>query len=269
MIQNYDSAKGYRYNVAKTAGLRKEKKKFDFGEFLGAAAFGGIVGGVTSAAFYGTGKGIAKRKDSFWAGKGGSRHGYSVDSSMFPDDEAAGMLEIRGGKIYMIQPDKVRAEAKKKENENFKFRTYLKGHADEDELDRQFLRLHKELFADYDCSKCRNCCKMYKGSIPAEDIDKDAQYLGITLELFVDVYLEKEEYGVNYQTKHEPCDFLQEDGNCKLGDCKPDSCKKYPYTDQPERLSSLLSVLDVIEICPVAFEIFERLKKEYEFRMRR
>ena len=45
----------------------------------------------------------------------------------------------------------------------------------------------------------------------------------------------------------------------------PDSCKKYPYTDQLERLPSLLSVLDVIEICLVAFEIFEKLKKEYGF----
>ncbi len=169
----------------------------------------------------------------------------------------------------MIQPNKVKAEAKKKEDENFKFRSYLKGHADEDELDRQFLSLHKELFADYDCSKCRNCCKMYKGSIPAEDIDRDAQYLGITSEEFIATYLEKEEYNMNYQTKHMPCDFSQEDGNCKLGDCKPDSCKKYPYTDQPERLSSLLSVLDTIEICPVAFEIFERLKKKYRFRVRR
>ena len=40
----------------------------------------------------------------------------------------------------------------------------------------------------------------------------------------------------------------------------PDLLVLHPYTDQPERLSSLLSVLDVIEICPVAFEIFERLK---------
>lgn len=169
----------------------------------------------------------------------------------------------------MIQPDKVREEAKKKEDENFKFRSYLKGHADEAELDRQFSRLHKELFADYDCNKCRNCCKMYKGSIPTEDIERDAQCLGITPEQFTISYLEKDEYGMNYQTKHKPCDFLQEDGNCKLGNCKPDSCKKYPYTDQPERLSSLLSILDTIEICPVAFEIFERLKKEYKFRMRR
>lgn len=169
----------------------------------------------------------------------------------------------------MVHPDKVKAEAKKKEDENFRFRSYLKGHADADELDRQFLSLHKELFADYDCSKCRNCCKMYKGSIPAEDIDRDAQHLGIAPDQFVDTYLETEEYGINYQTKHMPCDFLQEDGNCKLGDCKPDSCKKYPYTDQPERLSSLLSILDTIEICPVAFEVSTKLKQKYGFRTRR
>lgn len=168
----------------------------------------------------------------------------------------------------IIKPEDVSAEARKRENENFKFRRYLKNHADEDELDRQFLRLHKELFADYDCSKCRNCCNMYKGSIPAEDIDRNAQYLGITAEQFIDTYLEKEEFGMNYQTRNKPCDFLREDGNCKLGDCKPDSCKKYPYTDQPERLLSLLSILNTIEICPVAFEIFERLKQEYGFRTR-
>lgn len=63
----------------------------------------------------------------------------------------------------MVHPDKVREEAKKRENENSRFRSYLKGHADE--------------------------------------------------------------------TKHKPCDFLQEDGNCKQSECKPEACKKYPYTD--------------------------------------
>lgn len=169
----------------------------------------------------------------------------------------------------MIAPDKVQIEAKKRENENFKFRTYLKGHADEEELDAQFLRLHNELFADYDCSKCRNCCKMYKGSIPEEDIEKDAEHLGITTEQFVEFFLEKARFDVGYQTKHKPCDFLMEDGNCKLGECRPDNCKNYPYTNQPERLFSLLGFLDTVSICPVAFEIFERLKKEYGFRARR
>ena len=116
----------------------------------------------------------------------------------------------------MIHPDKIGAEAKKKEDENLKFRSYLKGHADEEELDKQFLRLHKELFADYDCRKCRNCCKMYKGSIPEEDVEKDAAHLGITVEQFIDFFLEKEPSGLGYYTKHKPCDFLQEYGSCKL-----------------------------------------------------
>lgn len=49
---------------------------------------------------------------------------------------------------------------------------------------------------------------------------------------------------------------------------KEDENFKYPYTNQPERLYSLLGMLDTISICPVAFEIFERLKKEYGFKKR-
>ena len=135
-------------------------------------------------------------------------------------------------------------------------------------MDRQFRELHEELFAGYDCSRCRNCCKMYVGSIPEEDVDRDAKCLGMTREQFMDTYLQDKTVEGNYQTKHMPCDFRESDGSCRLGDCKPDSCKKYPYTNQPERLQSLYSVLDAVEVCPVAFEIYERLKKEYHFRWR-
>ena len=51
----------------------------------------------------------------------------------------------------MISPENVYIEAKKLENENLRFRTFLKIHADPDELNRQFLELHKELFTGYDC----------------------------------------------------------------------------------------------------------------------
>ena len=68
-----------------------------------------------------------------------------------------------------------------------------------------------------------------------------------------------------YHTRSTPCDFLQDDGTCLLGDHKPDGCKKYPYTDQPDRMGSLLSFLDIVSVCPVAYEILERLKEEYGF----
>ncbi len=166
----------------------------------------------------------------------------------------------------MIPPRKLEREARKKEKENLEFRAFLKENADLEELDGKFLRLHKQLFAEYDCSRCRNCCKMYKANILEEDIEKDADQLGVTPEQFVDFFLEKNSSGTGYLTKHKPCDFLQEDGMCRLADCKPDNCKKYPYTDRPERLLSLLGMLDIITVCPVAFEIFEQLKNEYGFR---
>lgn len=168
----------------------------------------------------------------------------------------------------MIAPRKLSHIAQKKEDENFKFRTFLKIYAEEEDLDQRFLRLHNELFAKYDCSRCRNCCKQYHGTIPAKDIERDARHLNMTKEQFMASFLglKQEEDGLDvYRTQHMPCDFLQEDGNCMLGDCKPENCVKYPYTNQPERLHSLYSVLDAVSVCPVAFEIYERLKEEYHF----
>jgi Fe-S-cluster containining protein len=169
----------------------------------------------------------------------------------------------------MLTPDKVRDEAKEKEDENYRFRTYLKMHAKEEELDQRFFRLHNELFAEYDCSKCRNCCKMYKGTLEEKDIMRAKKVLGMEKEQLIDQYLNFNEIENIYETKHKPCDFLMESGECRLGEVRPDNCKDYPYTNRPERLYSLYSVLDAITVCPVAFEIYERLKKEYGFRRKR
>ena len=167
----------------------------------------------------------------------------------------------------MLHPRKLPYYAEKNEKTNYRFRTWLKNHADPEELDEKFFRLHQELFTEYDCSRCRNCCKRYYGLVPVDEVGKDAAVLGLSEEEFIAKYLkEKPDAGERaYETKNMPCDFLQEDGTCLLGDHKPDNCKKYPYTDQPERIESLLSFLESVSVCPVAYEILERLKKEYEF----
>ena len=175
------------------------------------------------------------------------------------------MRIIKEGSYAMILPDKVFEASKRKEEKNYKFRSFLKAHADEKELDEQFLRLHNELFKDYDCSKCRNCCKVCHAQIPESDIEKDAEFLNMTAEKFKEEYLIRDEFG-ELVTKHMPCDFLDVNGECRLGDCKPESCKKYPFTNQPERLWSLLGLIESVSVCPVAYEICERLKQEYHFR---
>lgn len=110
---------------------------------------------------------------------------------------------------------------------------------------------------------------MYHGSVPAEDIQRDAEYLQMSQEDFMSLYLDVTAESGEYSTRHKPCDFLKEDGNCLLGDCKPESCKKYPHTDQPDRMGSLYSIIDFAEVCPVVYEMLERLKEIYGFRRRR
>ena len=89
----------------------------------------------------------------------------------------------------MLRPSQVQFYAKKAENKNYRFRSWLKMHADPDDLDAQFLRLHKELFSGYDCSRCRNCCKHYCGTIPAEDVERDAEHLHMSADAFVEKYI--------------------------------------------------------------------------------
>ena len=126
----------------------------------------------------------------------------------------------------LISPDEVKAKAKSKENENYAFRTYLKMHADPLKLDEQFRKLHEELFSGYDCSQCRNCCKMYCGMIPQEDIEKAAGQFSMSGKDFVERFLEYDPGEMSYKTKHCPCDFLKDDGDCALGDCKPERLKE-------------------------------------------
>lgn len=109
-------------------------------------------------------------------------------------------------KPQLIRPDQVEQAAKRKKKENNRFRSFLKNHADPDVLDRQFLELHKRIFPRYNCSKCRNCCKLLHAQIPVWEIDRDAAYLNMTREEFITKYLEQNDFG-EWTEKHSPCGF--------------------------------------------------------------
>ena len=169
----------------------------------------------------------------------------------------------------MVKPSEVKAYAQRLEEQNYKFRSYLKNHAD-DELDAQFLALHNELFAGYDCCKCNNCCKAFSITFADGEVKRISAFLGLAESDFAAEYLtdtnEDEEKPYKFRVK--PCPFLCDDGRCRIQDCKPDVCCGFPYTNQPKRLSSMLSIIDHAEVCPVVFEIIERLKVQYRFRNR-
>ena len=125
-----------------------------------------------------------------------------------------------------VNPVSVAYYAEKKKEENYAFRRYLKTHANLEELDMQFAVLHEEFFYEYDCRYCRNCCEQYF---------------------------------------EQPCKHFRPDGSCALGDEKPDDCKSYPYTNLPDRLSSMLNTIEIASVCPVVYQMLERLKELYRF----
>lgn len=171
----------------------------------------------------------------------------------------------------MIKPNEVRAKALKLEDQNIKFRTFLKNRADYDELDAQFLRLHKELFADYDCCQCANCCRMCKILLDDNDVKRISAVLEMPEDDFIEKYLSDADNDDEkpYKITAEPCAFLENDGRCRIQRYKPDGCREFPFTDHPDRLASMYSVIGHAEICPIVFEILERLKEIYGFRKRR
>ena len=163
----------------------------------------------------------------------------------------------------MMTPRQLRKTAKRMEDENLRFRTFLKIHADGEKLDRQFLELHQELFADFDCCKCANCCQKFTTPLQDEEIISISAFLGMEKQDFIEKYLTEGEEGLELAA---PCRFLGDDGKCVIQECKPKECRDFPYTDKPERLQSLFSVLSNAEVCPIVFETLERLKKLYGFR---
>jgi Fe-S-cluster containining protein len=136
----------------------------------------------------------------------------------------------------MISPAGVTAVVQKLEAENLKFRTFLRSRVNDDELDAHFRRLHTELFADYDCCACTNCCKEYTILIGADEVSPVARYLGTSDGEFIAEYLTEnvnpDENEGEYKFKASPCAFLGEDGRCEVQECKPSVCRDYPYTDK-------------------------------------
>jgi Fe-S-cluster containining protein len=166
------------------------------------------------------------------------------------------------GVIFLVEPLLINSFARKKAEENFRFRTFIKNNIAEEELDKRFLILHHELFHDYDCSRCNNCCIAFSAPVSDSEIRAIATFLQLSYRDIISGFLVKVEDG--YETTA-PCSFLGKGGGCVIESCKPSSCREFPFTNKPERLSSLLGILAIAEQCPVVFEMLERLKKHYRF----
>ena len=91
-----------------------------------------------------------------------------------------------------VNPAKVHHLAVLKENENDRFRIFLKAHCDMEieEIDKLVGELTNRVWGGIDCTTCANCCKELQPTLDADEIKRLAAGLGMADEKFIAAYLE-------------------------------------------------------------------------------
>ena len=158
---------------------------------------------------------------------------------------------------------KIQQIASVREDENYRFRRFLKS-KESDKVDKIVHRLHDELTRQIDCTLCGNCCCRLQPRIYKNEIEVLARLENMTPESFQENYCEEADFKEIY-LKTIPCRYL-EDKKCSIYENRPEKCKTFPYTDKEEFTSRLYSMIEFYEICPIVFNLMERLKDELWFR---
>lgn len=130
------------------------------------------------------------------------------------------------------------------------------------ELDNVVGDLHNEVFEEVDCLDCANCCKTTSPIFRDRDIERVAKHLRIRPAELVEQYLHLDNEG-DYVLNNAPCPFLGADNYCSIYEARPKACREYPHTDRKNFHQILNLTLKNTTICPAAYLVVQRLKKEF------
>jgi uncharacterized protein len=158
---------------------------------------------------------------------------------------------------------KIKELAKKKEDENWEFRAWLKGgHISGRRIDAAVHELNYRISELIDCRECANCCKTCTPILKMLDMRRLAEHLNLKLNVFQRQYLAacKEEEG--YSFRETPCPFLHKN-LCSVYDQRPNDCRSYPHLYKKDFTFRLLETVTNCSICPIVFNVYEELKARF------
>ena len=162
----------------------------------------------------------------------------------------------------------IRQQAESKEDENHRFRVFLKHECDlePEELDQRVFDITHRVWAEIDCTTCANCCRELMPGFSEEEVVRVARRLGMENEQFIATYLKPAEADSDdpWQTRETPCPFLK-DNRCSIYDDRPAECRSYPYLCERDFEYRTIGVVERTFTCPIVFEVMEELKKALGF----
>ena len=166
-------------------------------------------------------------------------------------------------------PAKLPQLAKKRQDENYRFRDFLKHHSGlgSEEVDRLVQQISAEVWKRVDCTECGNCCREVSPTLNENEVTDLACHLGINNADLISKYLRPAEKSEEspWLMRQKPCPLLR-DNRCSVYEHRPGNCRAYPYLDQPDFVFRTWSMMDRLSVCPAVFEVWEQLKRATGFR---
>jgi hypothetical protein len=160
--------------------------------------------------------------------------------------------------------EKIDYLSKRKEKENLRFRTFLKGQNDA-KVDSIVHRLNKEVESQIDCTECGNCCKTLRPCVTNKEIETLIKIDKVSREYFIENFTERDDLEDIKYLKDTPCKYLS-GKKCSIYDVRPMDCISYPNIHKSSFNSRTLGMIENYGICPIVFNVLERLKIEFNFK---
>ena len=160
----------------------------------------------------------------------------------------------------------IRRLGSRKEKENKRFTTYIERHKYPGRRLRQIARdIHDEI----DCRKCANCCREGEAGVSKRDVERLADFLGLSAEEFREQYTmrAKDNDLILKRSDKTGCVFLR-DNQCSVYEARPKACADYPHLVHVDgSVAARMWIMpERATYCPIVYNWMEAAKKEVNFR---
>jgi uncharacterized protein len=186
-----------------------------------------------------------------------------------PISESANSFAENNSDAIIRELPRIARDSRQQEEENYRFRDYLKLQLpmSNSELDGVVAQITHSVCAQIDCTTCANCCRTLQIVVDNRDIARLAKKRGMGRKEFTAQYVGLAEDGVQYFLSS-PCAFLGDDNRCTVYEDRPQACRDFPYLDTPHFRSRSLSMVENTATCPIVFNVWERLKRQFRTPLR-
>ena len=157
---------------------------------------------------------------------------------------------------------KIKQFADEKQEENDIFRSFLK-QQNQGAVDSLVHTLHETITPQIDCTQCGNCCKSLMINVTKDETVLLASHLQISETQLKDQYIEQSEQG-QMIINTIPCHFLK-GTSCSIYENRFTECREFPHLHKPHFTGRLFGTMQYYEICPIIFNVVEKLKEALDY----